>query len=52
MFPHRKIHKYTWNPTDGKTDNQIDPILIDRRWHLNVVDVLSFRGSDCDTDHY
>jgi len=26
--------------------------LIDRRWHSGVLDVRSFRGADCDTDHY
>jgi hypothetical protein len=26
--------------------------LIDKRRHSNVLDVLSFRGADCDTDHY
>ena len=46
------IHKYTWTSPDGKPHNQIDCILIDRRWHSSVFDVRSFRGADCDTNRY
>ena len=27
-------------------------MLIDRRWQSSVLDVRSFRGAECDTDHY
>jgi hypothetical protein len=39
MFPQRNIHKYTWTSPDGKTHNQIDHALIDRRWHSSILDV-------------
>jgi hypothetical protein len=51
MFPRRNIHKFTWT-SDEKTHNQIDHILIDRRWHSSILDIQSFRAADCDTDHY
>jgi hypothetical protein len=38
MFLHGDIYKYTWTFPDGKTYNQIDHILIDRRWQANVLD--------------
>jgi len=39
MFPHQNILKYTWTSSKGKTLNQIDHILIDRRWHSSLLNV-------------
>jgi len=52
MFLHQNIHKCTWTSPDGKTHNETDHILIDRRWNSSILDVRSFRGAGCDTDHY
>ena len=52
MFLHRDIHKHTWTSPDEKTHNQIDHILTDRSRQSSILDVRSFRGADCDTDHY
>jgi hypothetical protein len=52
MFPHRKIHKHTRTSPEGNTHNQIDNVLIDTGRHSSILDVRSFRGADCDTDHY
>jgi len=50
MFPHQN-KKYTWTSPDGKTHNQTDHMLIDRRWQSSILDVRRFRGADCDTYH-
>jgi hypothetical protein len=52
MFPNRDVLKYTWTSPKGKTHNQIDHVLIDRRWHSSTLDLRSCRGANCDADHY
>jgi len=52
VFAHRNIHKYTCTSHDGQTRNQIDQILIDRRWHSNILDILFFWIAGCDAHHY
>jgi hypothetical protein len=52
VFPHRNFHKYTWIYPDGKAHNQINNILIDRRWHLSILNVRNFMAANCGTDHH
>jgi endonuclease/exonuclease/phosphatase family metal-dependent hydrolase len=42
----------TPGPLLRERHNQIDHVLLDRRRHSSILDVQSFRGADCDTDHY
>jgi exonuclease III len=39
MFLLRKIHKYTWTSPEGKTHNQTDHVIIDRKQHSSILDV-------------
>jgi endonuclease/exonuclease/phosphatase family metal-dependent hydrolase len=52
MYPHHEINIFTWKPPDRNTRNHIDHILVDRRRHSSVLSVQSFKGADCETDHY
>jgi hypothetical protein len=52
MFPHHNFHKFTCTSAGGKTHNQIDNVLIDRRWHSSILVIRLFGEADFDLDHY
>ncbi|GFS15650.1 craniofacial development protein 2-like [Elysia marginata] len=52
LFPHKKIHKLTWVSPDGKTKNQIDHTLINKKFRTSVRDTRVQRGADVSSDHY
>jgi hypothetical protein len=39
MFRHRDTHKHASKTPEGKTNNQTDHVLIDRRWHSRIFHV-------------
>jgi hypothetical protein len=51
-FPHKEINKQTWRSLDGKTKNQIDQILLDKRNASSIQDVKSCKGASSDSDHF
>jgi hypothetical protein len=51
-FPHKEIHKQTCRSPDGKTNNPIDHILIDKRNASSTLDVKSCRVARSNSDHF
>lgn len=52
LFRHLRIHKVTWVSPDGRTENQIDHIAINRKWRSSLLDVRNRRGADAYSDHH
>ena len=54
IFPHRDIHKLTWTSPDGRTVNQIDHFIINRKWRRShkTCDHTDYREADANSDHF
>ena len=51
VFPHRQRHKISWISPDGKTENQIDHVIISKQHRTSVLDTRAMRGADASSDH-
>ena len=51
IFPHKLIHKQTWTSPGGKTNDQIDHVLVSRQHRTSVMDSRAMRGADIVSDH-
>lgn len=51
QFQRKNIHKVTWNSNDGRTQTQIDHVLVDRKFSQNIINVRSCRGTTHESDH-
>ena len=51
LFKQHPRRLYTWISPDGKTRNQIDYIIIKRRWRTSITLTKTYAGADCGSDH-
>lgn len=52
FFPHKDIHKYTWNQPTKKLKSVIDYIILRQNTSIKVYDVRVYRGAECGSDHF
>jgi len=51
-FQQQKANRlWTWESPDGVTHNQIDFIIVNRKWRSSVMNCRSFPGADVGSDH-
>ena len=51
LFQHHPRHLYTWISPDEKTRNQIDYIMLSKKWKSCIKNVKTRPGADCISDH-
>ena len=51
-FPHQDIHKVSWVSNDGRTQKQLDYVLISKSLRGRLAEARTKRGADCGSDHH
>ena len=51
LFKQHPRRLFTWTSPDGKTKNQIDYILVQKRWRSSLRCAKTYPGADCGSDH-
>ena len=51
FFKQHPRRLYTWTSPDHNTMNQIDYILVQKRWRSSFMSAKTYPGADCGTDH-
>ena len=51
-YPRKDIHKGTWKTPGTNDTNQIDRILVSKRWATDIENSRTYRGANSDSDHF
>ena len=51
LFKQHPRRLYTWTSPNGNTKNQIDYIMVRKRWRSSISNIKTYPGADCGSDH-
>ena len=51
-YPRKDIQKGTWKIPGTNDTNQIDRILVSKRWATDIENSRTYRGANSDSDHF
>ena len=51
-YPRKDIYKGTWKIPGTNNTNQIDHILVSKRWATDIENIRTYRGANSNSDHF